>query len=120
MSKARSNENYPGPRNSTGSIGGRLSQVGLTRDGWRIAGILLWRAVLLGTGLYLILTSEQDTNLRLNLVAYIVAVVWSYYDGLFAKGWWRLAWLEAIFLHLAGVQVGNFLALLFGNPVHSS
>jgi len=56
----------------------------------------------------------------LNLLSYIIAFVWSYYDGLLSKGWWRYAWIEAIFLHLAAVQLGNLLALIFGNPVLSS
>jgi len=94
-----------------------IARAGLTREGWRVAGGLLWRAALLGTALYLLLEPDQSANLRLNLLSYIVALVWSYYDGLFVNRLWRYAWIEAIFLHFAGVQIGNLLTLVFGNPV---
>jgi hypothetical protein len=81
------------------------------------AGSLMWRAALLGTALYLMLGDDPDANLRLNGASYIVAVVWSYYDGVFAKRMWSIAFLEAVFLHLAGIQVGNLLATIFGNPL---
>jgi len=28
-----------------------------------------------------------------------------------------MAFVEAIFLHLLGIQVGNLLAVIFGNPL---
>jgi hypothetical protein len=30
---------------------------------------------------------------------------------------WSIAFSEAIFLRLAGIQVGNLLATIFGNPL---
>lgn len=105
---------------ASGTLSSVLAKQGLTRWEWSIARLLLWRALLLGISLYLILTPEQDTNFRLSILSLIIAFVWSYYDGLFSKGWWRYAWIEAVLLHLAAVQVGNLLALIFGNPAISS
>lgn len=98
----------------------RLAETGLHQGGLAAAGKLMWRAVLLGTALYLILGNDPDANLKLNGVSYIAAVVWSYYDGVFAKRMWSIAFLEAIFLHLAGIQAGNLLATIFGNPLSGS
>lgn len=56
-------------------------------------------------------------NLKLNGISYIAAVVWSYYDGALARRKWSTAWLEGLFMHLAGIQMGNILAFVFGNPV---
>lgn len=67
---------------------------------------------------FMVLGENPDANLKLNAVSYIVvAAIWAYYDGIFTKRMWLMAFLEAIFLHLAAVQVGNFLALVFGNPL---
>ena len=99
------------------SIVRRLAETGLHQRGLVVAGVLIWRAVLLGTALYLMLGDDPDANLRMNGVSYIAAVVWSYYDGVFAKRIWSIALLEAIFLHIAVVQVGNLLAIIFGNPL---
>lgn len=95
----------------------KLYGKGLQADSLKAAGELIWRGVLLGTVLYLVLGENPDANLKLNAVSYIVAAIWAYYDGIFAKRMWLMAFFEAIFLHLAAVQVGNFLALLFGNPL---
>ncbi|GER06684.1 hypothetical protein GCM10007972_13090 [Iodidimonas muriae] len=102
-----------------GRLSQRLSNVGLTEKSLRAAGTVVWRAILLGSALYLALTPDQDANLRLNMISYIVALVWSYYDGVFSRGRWSFSAVEGIFLHLIGVQVGNLLALMFGNPVLS-
>ncbi|WP_372921654.1 hypothetical protein [Roseovarius sp.] len=91
----------------------RLQQIGISAD----TGALMWRGVLLGTALYLLLGEDPEANLKLNGVSYIVAVVWSYYDGMFARRVWSMAFVEAIFLHLLGIQVGNLLAVIFGNPL---
>jgi len=94
-----------------------LAKTGLQDDSLGVAVRLMWRAFLLGTALYLMLDSEPDSNLKLNGVSYIAAFLWAYYDGLIARRIWSIACLEAIFLHLAGVQVGNLLTLTLGNPV---
>lgn len=99
------------------SIVERLDEIGVHADSIKTAKLFMWRAVILGSTLYLILGDDPDANLKLNGVSYIAAVIWVYYDGVFAKRIWSIAWLEAIFLHLAGVQVGNFLALILGNPL---
>lgn len=109
-----------GNARSLDRIAARLAETGLRRDCLTAAGKLMWRAVLLGTALYLILGNDPDANLKLNGVSYIAAVVWSYYDGVFAKRMWSIAFLEAIFLHLAGIQAGNLLATIFGNPLFGS
>ena len=95
----------------------RLQQAGISADTLCATGALLWRGVLLGTALYLLLGKDPEANLKLNGVSYIVALVWSYYDGMFARRVWSMAFVEAIFLHLLGIQVGNLLAAIFGNPL---
>ena len=101
----------------SGSLAERLERTGISADTLRATGALMWRGVLLGTALYLLLGEDPEANLKLNGVSYIVAVVWSYYDGMFARRVWSMAFVEAIFLHLLGIQVGNLLALIFGNPL---
>lgn len=95
----------------------RLQRTGISADTLRPTGALMWRGVLLGTALYLVLGEDPEANLKLNGVSYIVALVWAYYDGLFARRLWSMAFVEAIFLHILGVQVGNLLAAIFGNPL---
>lgn len=95
----------------------RLQQVGISATTLRATGALMWRGVLLGSALYLLIGENPEANLKLNGVSYIVAVVWSYYDGMFARRIWSMAFVEAIFLHLLGIQVGNLLAAFFGNPL---
>lgn len=95
----------------------RLQRTGISADTLRATGVLMWRGVLLGSALYLLLGEDPEANLKLNGVSYIVAVVWSYYDGMFARRIWSMAFVEAIFLHLLGIQVGNLLAAFFGNPL---
>ncbi|WP_149755205.1 hypothetical protein [Roseivivax sediminis] len=95
----------------------RLQRTEMSADTLRATGALMWRGVLLGTALYLLLGEDPEANLKLNGVSYIVAVVWFYYDGMFARRVWSMAFAEAIFLHLLGIQVGNLLALIFGNPL---
>lgn len=95
----------------------RLRQVGISRETWPVFGAILWRGALLGTALFLSLTGDPDQNLRHNFISYIVALVWCYYDGTFARGRWSIAWFEGLLLHLIGVAVGNLLALLLGNPL---
>jgi hypothetical protein len=95
----------------------RLQRTGISADTLRATGALMWRGVLLGTALYLLLGEDPEANLKLNGVSYIVAVVWSYYDGIYARRVWSMAFVEAIFLHLLGIQAGNLLAVIFGNPL---
>lgn len=102
---------------TSGGIIAKLAETGLQRESLAAGGRLLWRAVLLGAALYLLIGDDPDANLKLNGVSYIAALIWAYYDGVFAKRMWSIAWLEAIFLHLAGIQVGNLLAMIFGNPL---
>jgi len=101
--------------NKTRLLGGLVER--LRRIWTSAAGALVWRGVLLGTALYLLLGEDSVANLKLNGVSYIVALVWTYYDGTFARRIWSMAFVEAAFLHIFGVQVGNLLAAIFGNPV---
>jgi len=94
-----------------------MAEIGIRRESLGAVGSLMWRSVLLGTALYLLIGDDPDANLKLNGVSYIAAVIWAYYDGVFAKRMWSIAWFEAIFLHLAGIQIGNLLAMIFGNPL---
>jgi hypothetical protein len=80
---------------------------------------MMWRATLIGVVLYLSLSDDRYLNLQRNLVAYIVAFVWCYYDGVLAKHRWSIAWIEAVFLHLMVVQIGNLLTFAFGSPLQS-
>lgn len=95
----------------------RLQRTGISADTLRAAGPIIWRGVLLGSALYLFVGEDPEANLKLNVVFYIVALVWSYYDGIFARRIWSMAFVEAIFLHLLGIQVGNLVAAFFGNPL---
>jgi len=94
-----------------------LRRVGLGPEGWPHARLLFWRGLLLGTALYLSLTSDPERNLRYNAIAFIAAYIWTYYDGLIVKQRWSLAWTEALFLHLLTVQFGKILILIFGSPL---
>lgn len=95
----------------------KLREVGLGRETLPVFGTIFWRGILLGTALFLSLTDDPDQNLRHNFISYIVALVWCYYDGIFARDRWSAAWLEGLFLHLIGVAVGNLLTLIVGNPL---
>lgn len=94
-----------------------LAATGLRRASLRAAAGVLLRGALLGTALYLMIGNDPFANLKLNGVSYIAAVVWSYYDGALARRKWSTAWLEGLFMHLAGIQMGNILSFVFGNPV---
>ncbi len=95
----------------------QLQRTEISVDTLRATSALMWRSVLLGSALYLLLGEDPEANLKLNGVSYIVALVWAYYDGMFARRFWSMAFVEAIFLHLLGIQVGNLLAAFFGNPL---
>lgn len=96
-----------------GTIREALRDTGLEPHSLRAGGTVLWRGVLLGTLLCLFIGPETSVNLKMNAASYVVALIWCYYDGVFSRRVWSLAWLEAIFLHLAGVQFGNLLRLAF-------
>lgn len=98
-------------------IRARLAATGFYREGLRAAGGLLWRGAILRTALYLLIGNDPSVNLKLNGVSYIAAIIWCYYDGAFARRKWSIAWFEGLIMHLAGIQIGNLLALIFGNPL---
>lgn len=98
-------------------IRARLAVTGFYRECLRAAGRLLWRGAILGTALYLLIGSDPSVNLKLNGVSCIAAMIWCYYDGVFARRKWSVAWFEGLIMHLAGIQIGNILALIFGDPV---
>ena len=50
-------------------------------------------------------------------MSYVATVIWACYDGVFATRMWSIIWFEAIFLHRAGIQVGNLLAMILCNPL---
>ena len=78
---------------------------------------MLWRGALLGATLFLSLTDDRYENLRHNLIAYIVALVWSYYDGAIANRRWWMAWFEGLLLYLVAVAFANLLSLAIGYPI---
>lgn len=96
-----------------------LKRLDLTPASARTATAIIWRAMLIGVVLYVSLSDDRYLNLQRNLVAFIVAFVWCYYDGLFARRRWSAVWIEAVLLHLIVVQTGNLLAFAFGSPLQS-
>jgi hypothetical protein len=78
---------------------------------------IVWRATLLGVGLFFVLTSNPVQNLVLNLATFLVAVVWSFYDGLFGRRQVGRACIEGIFLYLGAIGIANLMTILFGNPL---
>ena len=94
-----------------------LHSIRFDQDAWFRVQILLWRSVLLGTALYLAFTENPARNLRYNAIAFIVAYIWSYYDGVLTKRKWSTSWTEGLCLHLLTVQIGNILIVAFGSPL---
>lgn len=78
---------------------------------------LAWRTGLLGLGMYLVLTDDPTRNLRLNALAYVVALVWCRYDGALSRGRWGAAAFEAVIWYLAAVAFARMLVLLIGDPL---
>lgn len=91
----------------------------MSRQAWPLWASFLWRGGLLGAGLFLSLTDDRHQNLRHNLIAYIVALVWSYYDGVIIRRRWSIAWFEGFLLYLLAVAVANLLSLTTSFPVVS-
>jgi len=77
---------------------------------------LAWRTGLLGAGMFLALTDDPSRNLRMNAVAYLVALVWCRCDGAFSAGRWGAAAFEAVIWYLAAVGFARLLVLAFGSP----
>jgi hypothetical protein len=107
-------------RSAKSAFASLASRVGVTPESMRVACAMIFRAFLIGTILYLSLTDDRYINLQRNFTAYIVALVWCYYDGFFARYRWSAAGIEAIVLHIMAVQVGNLLAFVFGSPLRPS
>jgi len=78
---------------------------------------LAWRTGLLGIGLFLVLTDDPSRNLRMNVLAYVVALVWCRYDGALSHGRWGAAAFEAIVWYIASVGFARLLLLLLGEPM---
>jgi hypothetical protein len=89
----------------------RLRQVGISRQAFPVLASLLWRGALLGATLLLLITDDRYQNLRHHVVAYIVALVWCYYDGVIAYRRWSLAWFEGLLLYLVAVAIANLVNL---------
>jgi hypothetical protein len=98
-------------------LGHRLRQRATSGTTWPLYVGVIWRGSLLGTVLFLVLTDDPVRNLRYNLISYIVALVWCYYDGVRARGRWSVAWYEGLWLHLIGIVVAKGLILIFGSPL---
>ena len=98
-------------------LSARLRQVGISRQAYPVWVSLLWRGVLLGTALFLSLSDDRYQNLRHNLIAYLVALVWSYYDGAITHRRWSLAWFEGLLLYLVAVAIANLLSLTIAHPI---
>lgn len=78
---------------------------------------LAGRAVALGAALFFILTRDPGVNLRLNFAAFLVAAVWSHYNGIFGRRQVGMSGVEGLFVYLGAVAAANILSLLFGNPL---
>lgn len=98
-------------------LSARLRQVGVSRQAYPVWASLLWRGALLGATVFLSLTDDRYQNLRRNLIAYIVAFVWSYDDGAIARRRWSMAWFEGLLLYLVGVAFANLLSLAIAYPI---
>lgn len=98
-------------------LGVPLPRSGVSSEPWRLYAGVVWRGVLLGCALYLALGDDPVRNLRYNLISYIIAIVWCYYDGIGASRRWSTAWYEGLLLHLIGIVVGKVLILAFGSPL---
>lgn len=92
----------------------KLREIGISRQAYPVWLAMLWRGPLLGTTLLLVLSDDRYRNLRLNLAAYIVAMVWCYYDGMFSRRRWGIAWFEGVLLYVVAVCFANLLGLVFG------
>jgi len=100
-------------RGSTGEVPAgtslRLPDMNLIRE-------LAWRTGLLGLGVYFALTGDPARNLRMNALAYVVALVWCRYDGALSRGRWGAAAFEAVLWYIAAVGFARVLVLLLGDP----
>jgi hypothetical protein len=83
---------------------------------WSYAAIIR-RGAILGGAVFLLLTDDPNFNFQLNIISYVVALLWSYYNGTFACGRLSVAWLEGLIVHMIGVVTGNLLILIFGSPL---
>lgn len=102
-----------GTTQATSRLKQRLGDVGLTSERLQAARVWLGRGGLLGIVVYLANTPDAEFNLRLNLIVYIVAMVWSCYDCIFARRHWSLACIEALVLSLVARQIARLFAALF-------
>jgi hypothetical protein len=86
----------------------------------RLIKELAWRAGLLGLGLYLVLTDDPSRNLRLNALAYVLALIWCRYDGMLSRGRWGAAAFEAMIWYLIAIGFGRMALWLLGDPLAST
>ncbi len=86
------------------------------KDRSRMTGQALGRGSLLGAGLYFSLTADPQVNLQLNLLSYIVAVIWCFVDGIADRLRWFSPFLEGFTIHVWAVVVGNSFIIIAGSP----
>lgn len=84
----------------------------------RMTGQALGRGSLLGVALYLSLNADPYVNLQINLLSYMVAVIWCFVDGIADRCSWWAPFLEGFAIHVWAVVVGNFLIIIVGSPLH--
>lgn len=75
------------------------------------------RSGIVGTGLWLMLTTDPDRNLRHCGLAYLALVVWCYYDPFTYGRRWSTAAVLGFTVYLVSVQFARLLAAAFGAPV---
>ena len=97
-----------------------IDRLGPGSRGFHAARDLILRAILLGGLLYLALVDDPIANLKLNLLTFIFAVLWCYFDGVLSRRVLPIACLEGLLLYLAAIQVGRLIMLLFGEPFPSA
>lgn len=69
-----------------------------------------------GPSAYLALVDDPAAKLKLTLMTYLLAVMWSYFDGVLSRRTLEIAWFEGVLLYLAAIQVGRSIRLMLGEP----
>jgi len=89
------------------------------RDNLGMIQEVLWRALLSGTGLFLLLTPDRLLNLNLNVIFFLAVTAWSFADRMTSQTSPLGPLLEGAIVHLLAVQISNLLIFLTGQPVWS-
>ena len=81
---------------------------------YRLAWGLMWRTLLVGTALFVLPPTAMPPTVGQQAVAFIVLIVWCYYDGLLSRGAWLVAAIEALLWFWLASKWTVILLVLFG------